>query len=166
MRATANLPCGLSPPEGSDIPLSEKAFKPIRKHGKSRRKGATMDLFRWKETFNTGIEEVDRQHQLFLQLLNDAHANAVAAEPGSIDPALAAKIKAYAAMHFRYEESLMQSIALPDLERHQKEHRFFESQLETAFTRTDKKAAEGIFVLLRDWLLHHILEEDHHRLMK
>jgi len=122
-----------------------------------------MDILKWKDSFNIGIEEIDQQHMLFLEYLNECHLMVYGSEREEIGLSLIDKLKAYASTHFRFEETMMQAYGYPKLERQERQHKYFELQiteLETAHVGGSERTVESILAFLRDWLLNHILEED------
>jgi hemerythrin-like metal-binding protein len=125
--------------------------------------GVTIALYKWKDSFSIGLTNIDQQHRSFLSLLNDCHRQISAGKKVGSDAAIFERLKAYAAMHFRFEEDLMQSSGFPEIEQHKKQHTYFESQvaeLETAHKGGSDRTAESILSFLRDWFLKHILEQD------
>ena len=126
-------------------------------------KGGTVELFKWKESFNIGIEEIDRQHRSFLELLNDCYVKASGLGRSGIDPEMVAKLREYATSHFRFEEELMRFRSYPDMLSQQQQHRMFESMIsefEAEHAAGKDESVESVFTFLRDWFLNHILEED------
>lgn len=122
-----------------------------------------MEFFKWKASFNIGVEEIDRQHRSFLEYLNTCHEHFLGEKRMAADFDLISRLKAYAATHFRYEEDLMHSTDYPQIKQHETLHRFFESRLsELELARSDGKGKtpESILPFLRDWFLDHILEQD------
>jgi hemerythrin len=122
-----------------------------------------MDSFTWKESFNTGIPEIDRQHQSFLDCLNDCGTWLLEGKRGPDATELIGRLKAYAAMHFRFEEHYMEVHNYPGLEQQRRMHEYFETQvaeLEASLSRPDARSLERFIPFLRDWLLTHILEQD------
>jgi hemerythrin len=126
-------------------------------------RGGTMAFFKWKDSFNIGNDTIDKQHRSLLECLNDCYLGVSTGKQSEIDPGLIKRLKTYADTHFRYEESLLQTKGDPKLGDHEKQHKFFESQL-AEFEQANKakagKAPESVLVFLRDWFLKHILEED------
>ncbi len=122
-----------------------------------------MDLYKWKDSFNIRIADIDQQHRSFLELLNACHRQISGGKRVGSDAKIFDRLKEYAAMHFRFEESLMQSIGFPEIEQHKKQHTYFESQvveLETAHYEGNDRTAESLLSFLRTWFLEHILEQD------
>ncbi len=122
-----------------------------------------MEFFKWKENFNIGIEEIDRQHRSFLELLNDCYVKASGLGRSRIDPGMIAKLKEYATSHFDFEEELMRIKSYPDISSQKQQHRMFESlvsEFEAEHAAGKDESVESVFTFLRDWFLNHILEED------
>jgi hemerythrin-like metal-binding protein len=125
--------------------------------------GLGMDQFKWKESFNIGVPEIDKQHHSFLDCLNECHPEVHGGDKAKISPALLKKLKDYAATHFRYEEEMLRSLNYPDIKSQEQQHKYFEKRLSefcNAQSVCDSKQDESMFVFLRDWFLNHILEED------
>ncbi len=122
-----------------------------------------MDFFKWKESFSIGIDEIDQQHRLLLKYLNACHLQVFDGKRSEIDPSLIDELKAYAATHFRFEESLMRAGGYPKLGHQEQQHKYFESQItefESACAGGTERTAQSVLAFLRDWFLDHILEQD------
>jgi hemerythrin-like metal-binding protein len=122
-----------------------------------------MAFFQWKDGFNIGNAEIDRQHRSFLEMLNEYYDSGSGGTKDNIGDQLIVKIREYAAMHFRFEEQLMQAAGYRETEHQQKMHRYFESLVSTLEAdhregKTDD--LKRVLSLLKDWFLRHILEED------
>jgi hemerythrin-like metal-binding protein len=122
-----------------------------------------MAFFKWKDSFNIGDTTVDQQHRSFMEILNEYYEFLVAGSADQAGKDLVDQLKAYAVMHFRTEENLMQSVNFEEIERHREQHRYFESlvsELEAHQTQEEAEALKKTLPFLRDWLLGHILEQD------
>ena len=122
-----------------------------------------MDSFKWKDGFNIGITEIDEQHRSFLDCLNDCYSQISSEKRTSIDQSLIDRLSAYAAMHFRFEESLMEAKGYPEIAQQRKMHKYFESQvaeLEASLSKQGGRSMESVLSFLRDWFLNHIIEQD------
>ena len=122
-----------------------------------------MDFFIWKENFNIGIDEIDQQHRSFLNILNDCYLQLSGNKKSVITRDFIDKLKSYAAMHFRYEEKMMELCQYIEIEQQKKQHKYFESQiaeLEASGSEKREKPLDTILLFLRDWFLKHILEDD------
>ena len=122
-----------------------------------------MGFFQWKDSFNIGSPEIDRQHRAFLEMLNEYYDSGSGSTKDCIDNQLPERIKKYAAMHFGFEEQLMHEAGYKETEHQQEQHRYFESlisDLESGCHTGKADDLKRILSLLKDWFLHHILEED------
>ncbi len=122
-----------------------------------------MSFFTWKDSFSVGIVEIDEQHKLFLDYLNEFYIYSCNNKVKTIDPKMINKLINYAESHFRYEEILLKKRGYPDLASHKRFHDYFRSQLtefEKMIAGSTKNQSKTIFKFLRDWFLEHIMEED------
>jgi len=122
-----------------------------------------MAFFVWKPQFSIGIKDVDRQHQGFLELLNEYHEQVIRHGFGGVSPEMLGRLKDYADTHFRDEEALMAFKGYGGLEEHRKQHDYFRSllvDLEGGRLEGHAATVEGMLAFLRDWFLKHILEVD------
>jgi hemerythrin len=129
----------------------------------TQEKGGAMAFYTWKDSFNIGIEEIDKQHRSFLDCLNDCHVQVSGGKGAEIDSDLFDRLRDYAAKHFRFEEGLMQSNGYPEIDQQKKQHEYFESQLAelVAIQHGESgRTAESVLAFVRDWFLKHILDQD------
>jgi len=122
-----------------------------------------VDFFTWKDSFCIGIERLDDQHRSFFECLNDCHAQTVTNKRATLDEALLARLKAYAAEHFETEEDMMRFFGYPDIRPQQRQHKYFASQVvdfEQAQARGNPASAQSVLNFVRDWFLEHVLAED------
>ena len=117
----------------------------------------------WKDSFDTGIAEIDRQHRRFLDYLNRCTEYSLSHAREKVVPELIVKMREYALMHFEFEEALMRSAGYAGYEQHEGQHAFFNArvaELEEAITGGVNEKAVSLAAFMRDWLISHILEED------
>jgi len=122
-----------------------------------------MSFFQWKDSFNIGNAEIDRQHRSFLEMLNEYYDSGSGSTKDHISDQLIVRIREYAAMHFLFEEQLMRESGYEGMEGQAQQHRYFESlvsDLEADRREGKSDDLKGVLSLLRDWFLRHILEED------
>ena len=120
-------------------------------------------IFPWDQNFNTGLDEVDAQHQRLAALLNDV-ASQVAFGASGLDLAqVFDELLAYAGYHFQTEEAIWrQHLAGDPCEsRHRERHAAFVLEVQRMAKGADQadRAGEVLGFLVR-WLATHILEED------
>lgn len=125
-----------------------------------------MDAFVWDQNFITGVEAVDAQHHVLVDLFNelsrtfystDLNREAVLADTF-------ARVVAYTEYHFRDEEALMRDVGIDPhhIELHAFQHRQFVTQISSVWAtrHTLPNAAESIVGFLTSWLGLHILGTD------
>lgn len=122
-----------------------------------------MGMYVWKESFNTGVDDIDIQHRMFLDLLNECSEYSYSNNCSGVVPEMVARMKAYAEMHFAFEEHLMRSVNFVGCTQHEAQHEYFKRQvgeLEAIARSGVNEKASSLAVFMRDWLINHILEED------
>lgn len=125
-----------------------------------------MESFKWSETFVTGLQEVDDQHQLLVQILNNfgtklAENRLQHDEIESVFEELAA----YAVKHFEDEEKMMDEWKLDSTHTslHIEEHERFLQEVTDQHAAIDPNRPEDLGSLhgfLMHWLAYHILGSD------
>ena len=123
-----------------------------------------METFQWSPLFETGLVEVDTQHQRLVHLVNQLSQDADSATPEHIDQALN-ELAEYTVYHFQCEEAIMaqDQVAASHRDRHMETHRRFVAQVVDWLER--RKAGEPINLrqlldFLANWLIFHILGDD------
>jgi hemerythrin len=122
-----------------------------------------MGFFVWKDTFNVGNEVADRQHRQFLETLNTYYEIMSGGKKEAVDKKLIDNLKDYIDTHFRFEEELMEAAEYAEIKRHQNQHMSFESMVrdfESAHLKGKFETLSSAMILLRDWFINHILDED------
>ena len=123
-----------------------------------------MEIFKWSPLFETGLADVDAQHQRLVELLNQLGRDADSATPAHIDQALQA-LAEYTVYHFGCEERIMADdrVAAEHADRHRETHQRFIRQVGEWLER--RKSDESISLrqlleFLANWLIFHILGDD------
>ncbi|WP_161629966.1 bacteriohemerythrin [Desulfogranum mediterraneum] len=120
-------------------------------------------MIKWRTGYNTGVEEFDLEHQKIVQLLNEMfRVVRDKLDPAKVEDVIEALI-AYSQKHFAAEERAMAEACCPELDEHRREHgkliqsvSAYRQRLEAG----DQKVAGELYLFLREWLLHHIMETD------
>ncbi|RTZ15556.1 diguanylate cyclase [Vibrio aquaticus] len=125
-----------------------------------------MKSFEWDTCYETGIDNVDEQHQFLVGLIN-RYGSLIAENNISIcDIRMALfELSRYAEFHFKEEENLMRSVGVycSHIEEHIKCHRAFMADIismQAFISEENKKASEQLFNFLIHWLAYHILGID------
>jgi hemerythrin len=115
---------------------------------------------KWSPEYAIGVPEIDEQHQSLFEWF--AQLDSAAADHRMMTATYTlTRLMQYTRVHFAAEETLMTTIAYPELETHRAEHEAFRRnlrELQTAAMTQDISVAT--ISLLRDWLIKHITISD------
>lgn len=120
-------------------------------------------LIEWKESYATGVAQIDGHHKHLLDLLNKAYQ--LVLDDGTEEELrqLLAELIDYAGYHFAAEEELMRINNYRHIDEHLREHFSFTNKV----LSFEKDAREGrkylpleVFDFVREWLPDHILTLD------
>lgn len=123
-----------------------------------------FEIFPWNRNFETGLEEIDKQHQELVSILNRLARHATTDSSDLTSSRLLDELLGYASYHFRYEESVWEeSLGKSEITRnHHDSHQMFFAQIQ--MFRQSKAPQEELltemFDYLTRWLAFHILESD------
>ncbi|NMP32361.1 hemerythrin family protein [Thalassotalea sp. M1531] len=120
-----------------------------------------METFTWKDEFCIGIDEIDKQHQYLVQLINQiAIAINQKAEIAFIQ-SIYEQLVEYTQYHFNEEEKYFIRLTRADKLLHQLQHSHFIEELKSyRHQGLENIDMNNILFFLTDWLLNHILGED------
>ncbi|MCF7964415.1 bacteriohemerythrin [Methylobacter sp. Wu8] len=129
---------------------------------------ADYDLIVWNDGLVTGIDKIDEQHQILINLFNEANTKLTANNNADFLEQITRDLLSYALYHFETEEELMQKYGYSeektgDIERHILQHRSFSAKV--VAVHNDIKAGilisrEDLLAFLNSWLINHILNTD------
>ncbi|MES9900187.1 MAG: bacteriohemerythrin [Sedimenticola sp.] len=117
----------------------------------------------WEDEFSVGVEELDRQHQKIIEVINSLiDKPRILLRFKNVSSALM-ELTNYVSEHFLLEERLLQENGYPDLLDHSKKHTAYSKQI----GHLCKKSLDGksevpheLLGFLTDWWINHILHED------
>lgn len=122
-----------------------------------------MALFEWKDTYSVNVGEIDRQHRMLVETLNDLHEAMLTRKSKEVLSGIIKSLVDYAGYHFSYEEKFMNKYKYPGYLEHKKEHDDFVVKV----IDFQRQQVEGKLMLsmeimnfLKDWLKNHILGTD------
>ena len=128
----------------------------------------TYDPIEWSDSLSTGVEEIDRQHQSLVKIINEANAKLIGNQSLQLIDDLTFDLFVYASYHFETEERLIEKYDYPvecpdEAETHCSEHRSFSEKVTAV--RADLKrgvviSREDLLSFLNQWLIEHILNID------
>ncbi|HOW56478.1 MAG TPA: bacteriohemerythrin [Smithellaceae bacterium] len=116
----------------------------------------------WKEEFLTGVEEIDRQHQEFVKLINRLNIIQGYGDKGNYALRLMDEVGKYAEYHFASEENIMYLTEHPHLDDQQKMHKalILKYRQWTESYKNHKAEIEDIIRFLEGWFTEHTINQD------
>ncbi len=122
-----------------------------------------MAFAEWDPALETGNLMVDGQHRELFAAVNELHDAIHDHNDIAVLGGILYRLQRYTAVHFGDEEGLMADVAYPDLERHHDLHLELAEQtasLASKYLSGELTLGITLATFLRDWLTHHIGEED------
>ena len=129
-------------------------------------------LFVWEDKYNTGITEIDQDHQALVKLINDLYEAMQDGSGGALLLPIFSALKHYTETHFTREERFMVECEAPEQETHFQEHKQMVTKLadlESRHRHGEAAISLATLTFLRDWLKNHIcimdqaMAQSHHR---
>lgn len=124
---------------------------------------AEVTIVRWHEGMSVGVEELDDDHRVLIDLINQV-AGADNRRDRLTLEAVLDELVDYTVFHFEREEAMMSAAAFPDLAAHRRMHAVLAEQV-TAIRRRlvvsgDDNLGDDVLDFLSLWLSDHILKAD------
>ena len=122
-----------------------------------------MFSFSWKSRYSVGVEDLDRQHQTFMKLLNDLHEVMMAGNTLDAATPLIDKLVRLAGQHFAAEEGLMELTGYPGLDAHRAQHEELSRKVNEFLVRHrngDKAMYSHFMYFVREWFTRHMEKDD------
>lgn len=117
---------------------------------------------KWKEEYELGFTEIDKQHKTLVECINNYKNNLSDKNSKNIITTLQFLVN-YASHHFQAEENLMESIDYTNLKSHTEIHKNIVSQLREKILKFKISGINinlELYYFLVSWLNEHILVED------
>lgn len=126
--------------------------------------GKERVLVGWQDEFSVGIDGVDAQHRLLLDLINRLWDATVCGAPAVDLLRLIDDLERYTGYHFADEEDAMHAAGYPGLAAHCRAHQSFVRRVAGERQRVcrDGYVTLDLVRFLQDWLIQHIAVQDKH----
>jgi len=123
-----------------------------------------MALIEWRDEFNTGVAEVDHEHQELIGLINDLHAQLEGgADPDAVADFLG-EVFAKISAHFALEETVMRKHRYDEYEAHKSEHEALLDDIRDIMDDYEAgayaDADQSLATTVRDWFVNHFKTKD------
>ncbi len=120
------------------------------------------DLISWEDNLSVGIEEIDEQHKVLVNLLNELHRGICEKQGTEATMEVLDRLVEYTRVHFALEECLMRILSYPDYEPHKEHHELLLEQVNELVgkVKSGQHVSFELLNFLKNWLAKHIMEED------
>jgi len=128
-----------------------------------RREVLMTVFFEWQDAYELGLPDLDLQHTMIVNMLNELHAAMQSGEAESASGKTLEKLLLYVEEHFATEERAMRDNNFPGYEDHVNEHEIFREQVKTLHERHaqgNRIASQELLTILMRWFKDHIAEVD------
>ena len=122
-----------------------------------------MALVKWGPQYSVGIDRIDDQHKIWIELINALHDAMSQGKGHEIVARVYKEMIDYTRTHFGEEERLMRATGFPGYAAHKALHDQFIRDIGTRLGGEHAGAAKATLdtmSTLRDWLVNHIQKTD------
>jgi len=122
-----------------------------------------MSLLTWNEKYSVSVKELDNQHQKLFALVNELYDAMKVGKGNEVLGKILGELTEYTLYHFRNEENMFQKYNYPAQIAHKQEHDALTkkvAELKTKFAQGNSFITTEVMNFLKDWLNHHIMQED------
>lgn len=140
-----------------------RTFQFYRSHQERRRLADKMAMFEWLPQYSVQIRSIDGQHQNLFRLAGELYSAMSAGQGKAALSRVLDRLVQYTAVHFAFEERLMEQNGYPDLAAHRVEHQALTRQVlkfQTDFEAGKVAISVQLLHFLKNWLQNHIASSD------
>lgn len=122
-----------------------------------------MPLFVWKKDYSVGVELLDEHHKNLFRIFNSLYENTMHSKEVEYVLPIIDELQEYTEYHFSAEEKHMREQGFSETDDHILKHRDFVERIKSLYFQyrdDDLEVTIELIVVLGNWLLHHVLEED------
>ncbi len=120
-------------------------------------------LFQWDDSFSVGIKEIDRQHNVLINLINELYHEVKTGSDLRLLGRILQGLIDYTVSHFGYEEGLMERHGYEDIIAHKAKHKKLVGEVlnfQLRVNANDHSVVDELLIFLNDWLARHIKGAD------
>ena len=120
-------------------------------------------LFHWDDSFSVGVKEVDRQHRILVDMVNELNYEVKSGSDLYLLGRILQGMIDYTVSHFGYEEDLMERHGYEDLVAHKAKHQNLVGEVldfQRRVNANDDKVVDELLAFLNNWLAKHIKGTD------
>lgn len=117
----------------------------------------------WKQDYELGINEIDDQHKVLVELINRLYDAFIKKEQNSEVIKVISELYNYTDTHFKTEEKYFWRFQYENTEKHIAEHKKFIDAINSFREQVEEDPGRFVFAIikfLQDWILNHIMISD------
>ena len=122
-----------------------------------------MAFLDWSDSYNVGIDQIDRQHKKIVSFLNELYAAMQDGKGNDVLGKVLSDLVVYTKTHFATEEKLMERHNYPDFQNHKNVH----EKMAAKVLDLNQQFRDGVVTspiqitnFLKKWLTSHINDTD------
>lgn len=120
----------------------------------------------WEDKYSVKINKIDDQHQMFFNIINSLETATKQEEFMEDLPRILNEIVEFCGLHFKTEEEILKLANYENYAEHKSIHEKFEKEIRLECSKVLEKDTNisdvmWLYDYLTNWLIDHILEEDH-----
>lgn len=122
-----------------------------------------MKMIEWDSSLSVNVEEIDRQHQKLIGVINDLFDAMTEGKGKTVLGKIVRELVNYTEIHFKTEEMYFEKFGYPATEAHRLQHAEFikkVSSFDEGFKRGQLGLSGEIMNFLGSWLKEHIMKTD------
>jgi hemerythrin len=122
-----------------------------------------VKILEWTPQYSVHVETIDREHQIWFDLVNGLHQAMLVGKGSEILATLLAQMMQYTLYHFAHEEELMVASGYPEMQDHVQQHnelRETSKRFEERFKRGEIAMTIELTLFLSQWIRQHTMTID------
>jgi len=123
-----------------------------------------MPLIEWRDEFNTGVAEVDHEHQELIELINQLHDQLQHDPDRDTVSAFLGEVFAKISAHFALEETVMRKHRYDEYAAHKAEHEALLDEIRDIMDDYEAgsfaDAGTALATTVQDWFINHFKTKD------
>lgn len=122
-----------------------------------------MEFFKWTDEYSVNIQEIDNQHKMIVDILNELYNAFMNKEHDKKLGEVIVKLADYANFHFATEEKYFDKYPDDSIKLHKEQHEEFRLKIDAYKNQYSKDISSLTFVLIqfvKNWLVTHISGTD------
>ena len=120
-------------------------------------------FFSWKNEYSVGIDAIDQQHRLLINMINDLYMAIHENKTSEVTDVFFDRLEDYVKVHFATEKRMMDEADYNGRCAHLQKHDEFiakVAEMKSKHSRGHLSGLSSVVVYLRDWLNDHICKTD------